>query len=138
MHDFSWKWYLRIDFLSPLSNFLKNSVLSLRHYEQKSGIMFQLYTLFVLRILTNTQRKSYKLFSLTFLVHLLTLNKGFWVLGLNRLKIGFTSCPIWFYVRGKWYKQKKNEESLLILYLWFLRSALKAMCRLTLKSRSIK
>ncbi|KAL0293862.1 UNVERIFIED_CONTAM: putative cytochrome c biosynthesis protein [Sesamum calycinum] len=45
-------------FYSFLSNFVKNSILSLPRYEQKSGAQPQLYTPFVLRTLVDSELRS--------------------------------------------------------------------------------
>nr|AKJ25512.1 cytochrome c maturase subunit Fn [Geranium macrorrhizum] len=45
-------------FYSFVSNFVKNSILSLPRYEQKSGLKTQLYTPFVLRTLVDSELRS--------------------------------------------------------------------------------
>ncbi|PIA41073.1 hypothetical protein AQUCO_02300104v1 [Aquilegia coerulea] len=45
-------------FCSFVSNFVKNSILSLPHYEQKTGAAPQLYTPFVLRTLVDSELRS--------------------------------------------------------------------------------
>nr|AUD39234.1 cytochrome c maturase subunit Fn [Sipanea sp. Rova et al. 1981] len=57
-------------FYSFVSNFVKNSILSLPRYEQKSGATPQLYTPFVLRTLVDSELRSREVKRMSPLLHL--------------------------------------------------------------------